>query len=147
MKIQKIVTDKIQNIKKEKKIKEIVNVPTLYIYNINENITKDAVVKIGMTVNLKKCIIPYNSVHPYGKIVYHKPINKCDWSLFEKIIHSVLKPFHIKHNLFRMDQDDVINCVDIQYNFFQLHSIVDSNERQHKIKRVLDITSEIMQEV
>jgi T5orf172 domain len=143
-KIQSVITNKIQNIKKEKKLKEKVNVPTIYIYNTDENITKNATLKIGMTNNLKQRILPYNTISPNGKIVYHKTIENCDLALFEKIIHNVLKPFHIKLELFRMDQEDAINCIDIQYKFFQLHAISDSNERQHKIKRVLDITNEIM---
>ena len=141
-KIQSVITNKIKNIKTEKKIKE--KVPTIYIYNTDENITKNAVLKIGMTINLKQRILPYNTISPNGKIVYHKTIENCDLALFEKIIHNVLKPFHIKLELFRMDQEDAINCIDIQYKFFQLHAIADSNERQHKIKRVLDITNEIM---
>ena len=140
-KIQSILTNKIQSVKTPK---EQIKVPTIYIYNTDANITKNTTLKIGMTHHLKQRIIPYDSISPNGKVIYHKTIENCDLALFEKIVHNVLKPFHIKNEMFRMDEEDAVNCIDIQYNLFQLHAITDSNERQHKIKRVLDITNEIM---
>ena len=97
-----------------------------------------------MTHNLKQRVLPYNSISPNGKVIYHKTIENCELALFEKIVHNMLKLFHVKNEIFRMDEADAVNCIDIQYKFFQLHAISDSNERQHKIKRVLDITNEIM---
>lgn len=142
-KLQSELTTKIKNVKAVKYQNEI-KVPTIYIYNTDADITKNATLKIGMTHNLKQRVVPYDSISPNGKVIYHKTIENCELALFEKIVHNVLKLFHVKNEIFRMDEADAVNCIDIQYNFFQLHAISDSNERQHKIKRVLDITNEIM---
>jgi prophage antirepressor-like protein len=144
---QQIQEIKHENIILQKKIEESTdNVPTIYIWNTNTQI-KTPELKIGITLNVHKRIKPYKQINKHGKIEFTTPILNVDIKIFEKVIHSVLNPYKVQDEVFKIDVEEaklvIINFV----NFIKLTQITNDSERINKIQKVYEQQNRIINNI
>jgi prophage antirepressor-like protein len=144
---QQLEEIKHENIILQKKIEESSdNVPTIYIWNTNTQI-KPPELKIGITLNVHKRVKPYKQTNKHGKIEFTIPILNVDIKMFEKVIHSILNPYKVQDEVFKLDVEEakivIINFV----NFIKLTQITNDSERINKMQKVYEEQNRIINNI
>ena len=124
--------------KEENKLIQIAKkVPTIYIYNTDINVENNPLLKIGVTNCIVERVKPYKQVNPYGKVVYHKEIDgHINIKTLERSIHDKLSKFRVNGEVFRIDVEEAITCVLLEYTSYKIFSNNTESQRKHIVKTI-----------
>jgi hypothetical protein len=122
-------------------------VPTIYIFNTDVNVTETPLLKIGITNNLHDRVKPYKSISPYGKVVFYQKIEETHINIkdLEHIIHYHLSKFKVKNELFRIDVEEAISCIQSVYSCSKVFSNENAIERKEQSKKLQNVNLELNQ--
>jgi phage anti-repressor protein len=144
--LQQTITEETNNLrqqleqaKEELKLVQVSSkVPTVYIYNTDVNITTTPVLKIGITNCLNERIQPYRTISPFGKVIFYETINDTNINIkdVERTIHSILRQFNVKQELFKVDIDTAIKCLRQVTTSYIVYNNHDEAERTHLINKL-----------
>jgi len=115
--------------------------PVIYIYNTDRTKTP-AELKIGYTINVHNRIRPYKQVCKFGKLELILPV--VNTKNVESVIHTMLHPFQIQDEVFRMDIDEAKNIVTHIVSMATLLYELKHHERMLKIAKICDYTQFII---
>jgi hypothetical protein len=147
----KCVTDEKIFLETEKKKlqKETKKEPVIYIYQTDTRKNEKYYLKIGCTENIDERVIPYNSTHPFGKMVYFVKVKKYDLTKIEKFIHYLLKEYCIKSEVFNIELEQATHIISLFINNLNVYLIEDKEEQlsilrkkvQYELKLLYNIDS------
>jgi phage anti-repressor protein len=136
----------LEQLKEEKSLMELSRkVPTIYIYNTDNHVKNQPLLKIGITYCIAERIKPYKTTHPYGKVIFTQEVDEgINIKTVEKSIHNKLSQFHIQGEVFRIDTEEAITCVISEYMSYKLFTNSNESERKPRVKMLHEITNQIL---
>lgn len=122
-------------------------VPVIYIYNINTKSDGVPSLKIGVTHSLMERIKPYKTISPFGSVVFHQKIEDPNINIktLENMIHLTLLQYKIAGEMFQIDVNKAITCVQSLYITQKTFLTGNEAERDQQIKKLHDRNSSLLE--
>jgi phage anti-repressor protein len=105
--------------------------PIVYIYDTDARAfnTDLKTIKIGATEQYHKRSKPFKCVTPHGRMVFSEGVAHVNLKSAEKWIHTVLSPYHVGNEMFKMDIEFAKIIITIILAAPLLANISDKNEK------------------
>ena len=121
-------------------------VPTIYVYNTDTQVQYQPLLKIGITHCIADRIKPYKTTHPRGKVIFHQEVDEgINIKTVEHSIHNKLAPFKIQGEMFRIDVEEAITCVRLEYASYKMFQNTNESERKHQLKQTHELTNRLIE--
>lgn len=146
---------KLKELEEEKKKLELENTllknaeqsknPIIYIYDTDaRELSSIRKLKIGITENISQRFKPYQTITPFGRMVFTMDVPRTQLHKIEKWIHIILAPYNTAGEIFEMNIEEAKMWIMREIMTLNLSYNQDSDEKRRILTKLVDSDKNIL---